>query len=125
MPLAAPHPPTPAARVSPSPRERREGWDEGQPFSITSPLSSAGGAEITGLDLSLRLSDTTRDAIYTTLLRHQFLVFPGQTLSREGASQQCFEPLRHWILGSLKRRVNLQNPVAQFLREAAQIVGDG
>ena len=48
-----------------------------------------------------------------------------QTLSCEGASQQRLEPLRHGILGSLKRRVNLQNAVAQFLREAAQIFGDG
>src|ERR1700687_1864811 len=48
-----------------------------------------------------------------------------QTLSCEGASQQRFEPLRHGILGSLKGRVNLQNAVAQFLREAAQIFGDG
>jgi hypothetical protein len=48
-----------------------------------------------------------------------------QTLSCEGTSQQRLEPLRHVILGSLKRRVNLQNAVAQFLREAAQIFGDG
>ena len=83
MPLATPHPPTPAARVPPSPRERGEGRGEGQPFAINAPLSSAGGAEISGIDLSQPLSDAARNDVYAALLQHQFLVFPGQALSRE------------------------------------------
>ena len=84
--MAAPHPPTPAARVPPSPRERGErgeGWGEGQQLAITGPLSTAGGAEITGIDLSRPLRDDARATIYTALLDHRFLVFPGQALSRE------------------------------------------
>ena len=46
-------------------------------------LSPAGGAEITGVDLSRLLSNELRDRIYAALLEHQFLVFPGQSLSRE------------------------------------------
>jgi alpha-ketoglutarate-dependent taurine dioxygenase len=52
-------------------------------LGVRAPLSDAGGAEITGLDLSQPLSTTTRQRIYAALLRHQFLVFPGQALSRE------------------------------------------
>src|SRR5215469_14975550 len=46
-------------------------------------LSEAGGAEISGSDLSQPLDDRTRKAIYAALLEYQFLVFPGQVLSRE------------------------------------------
>lgn len=46
-------------------------------------LSSAGGAQITGVDLSQPLAEEARWRIYAALLEHQFLVFPGQTLSRE------------------------------------------
>jgi alpha-ketoglutarate-dependent taurine dioxygenase len=46
-------------------------------------LSEAGGAEISGSDLSQPLDDRMRDAIYAALLEHQLLVFPGQVLSRE------------------------------------------
>ncbi len=68
---------------TPSPRERGEGWGEGQPLAASGPLSRAGGAEIAGVDLSEPLSDAVRDAIYTALLDYQFLVFPNQALSRE------------------------------------------
>ena len=46
-------------------------------------LSAAGGAEITGIDLSRPLSDGARERIYAAMLAHQFLVFPRQSLSRE------------------------------------------
>ncbi len=46
-------------------------------------LSPAGGAEITGIDLSRPLSDAARDRIHAALLDHQFLVFRGQSLTRE------------------------------------------
>jgi taurine dioxygenase len=46
-------------------------------------LSPAGGAEITGIDLARPLSGAARDAVYAAMLAHQFLVFPGQLLSRE------------------------------------------
>jgi alpha-ketoglutarate-dependent taurine dioxygenase len=46
-------------------------------------LSPAGGAEITGIDLSRPLSAAARDHVYGTLLDHQFLVFRGQSLTRE------------------------------------------
>jgi taurine dioxygenase len=46
-------------------------------------LSPAGGACATGVDLSRPLGDTARERIYAALLEHQFLVFPGQKLSRE------------------------------------------
>jgi alpha-ketoglutarate-dependent taurine dioxygenase len=96
VPLAAPHPdPLPARgereRVS-TPRPvcgEREGpiaqrWEgEGQQLAINTPLLPAGGAEITGIDLSRPLSDAARDAIYAALLDRQFLVFPGQSLTRE------------------------------------------
>jgi alpha-ketoglutarate-dependent taurine dioxygenase len=58
----------------------KSGHDE---VLVEAPLSSAGGAEITDVDLSHPLSDTVRDAIYAALLDHQFLVFPGQRLTRE------------------------------------------
>ena len=44
-----------------------------------------------------------------------------QTLSCEGASQQGAELIRDRILGSLECRVNLQDPVAQFLRKPTEI----
>jgi taurine dioxygenase len=47
------------------------------------PLSPAGGAEITGIDLAQPLSDVEREHLYQALLDHQFLVFRGQTLTRE------------------------------------------
>jgi alpha-ketoglutarate-dependent taurine dioxygenase len=77
MPLAAPHPPTPAAQVPPSPRLRGEG------LQVHGPSSPAGGAEIAGVDLAQPLSNAARERIYTALLDHQFLVFPGQWLTRE------------------------------------------
>jgi len=58
----------------------KPGYDE---FVVDAPLSPAGGAEITGLDLSRPLSDEVRDQIYAALLAQQFLVFPGQALTRE------------------------------------------
>jgi alpha-ketoglutarate-dependent taurine dioxygenase len=79
--VPAPHPPTPAARVPPSPRARGEGRGEGP--VITGGLSPAGGASIIGVDLAQPLSDVARGRIYAALLQHQFLVFPGQSLSRE------------------------------------------
>jgi len=57
---------------------RVEGWGEGPV-----PLSPAGGAAIAGLDLSQPLSDATREHVYHALLDHQFLVFRGQSLTRE------------------------------------------
>jgi alpha-ketoglutarate-dependent taurine dioxygenase len=67
-------------REGPAPKA----WEgEGQPLVIRAPLSSACGAEITGVDLSQPLSDETRNAIYAALLEYQFLVFPGQALTRE------------------------------------------
>ncbi|HML09568.1 MAG TPA: TauD/TfdA family dioxygenase [Stellaceae bacterium] len=51
--------------------------------AISGRLSPAGGAEISGVDLSRPLSAEARERIYAALLDHQFLVFPGQTLSRE------------------------------------------
>jgi alpha-ketoglutarate-dependent taurine dioxygenase len=94
--LAAPHPtplptrgerervltPLPACGERAGPIAQR--WEgEGQQFAINCPLSSAGGVEISGVDLSQPLSDAAHDLVYATLLDHQFLVFPGQTLSRE------------------------------------------
>jgi alpha-ketoglutarate-dependent taurine dioxygenase len=50
---------------------------------VSAPISAAGGAEITGVDLSQPLGVEALAQIRTALLAHQFLVFPGQTLSRE------------------------------------------
>jgi alpha-ketoglutarate-dependent taurine dioxygenase len=50
---------------------------------IVKSISAAGGAEITGLDLSQPLGSVACDWICAALLEHQFLVFPDQTLSRE------------------------------------------
>jgi taurine dioxygenase len=46
-------------------------------------LSTAGGAEIIGADISQPLADSARKRIRQALLDHQFLVFPGQSLTRE------------------------------------------
>jgi alpha-ketoglutarate-dependent taurine dioxygenase len=46
-------------------------------------LSQAGGAAIAGIDLAEPLATEARDQIRAALLEHQFLVFPGQTLTRE------------------------------------------
>jgi alpha-ketoglutarate-dependent taurine dioxygenase len=46
-------------------------------------LCSAGGAEIRGIDLSAPLTTEVYDRIRAALLDRQFLVFPGQTLTRE------------------------------------------
>ncbi|HTW52893.1 MAG TPA: TauD/TfdA family dioxygenase [Stellaceae bacterium] len=46
-------------------------------------MTPAGGAAITGVDLSQPLDKKTRDSVYAALLDHQFLVFPGQALTRE------------------------------------------
>jgi alpha-ketoglutarate-dependent taurine dioxygenase len=83
VPLAAPHPaPHPARGEREGPIAQR--WEgEGQPLTITAPLSPAGGAEITAIDLAQSLSVAARDRIFAALLDHQFLVFPGQALSRE------------------------------------------
>ncbi|HWB52261.1 MAG TPA: TauD/TfdA family dioxygenase [Stellaceae bacterium] len=52
-------------------------------MAVTAPLSPAGGAAITGVDLAQPLSAANRDRVYQALLDHQFVVFPGQTLNRE------------------------------------------
>ena len=46
-------------------------------------LSPAGGAEITGINLAQSLSAEMRAVIHAALLEYQFLVFPGQMLTRE------------------------------------------
>jgi alpha-ketoglutarate-dependent taurine dioxygenase len=46
-------------------------------------LSPAGGVRLTGIDLSRQPSPEQKDAIYAALLAHQFVVFPGQSLTRE------------------------------------------
>lgn len=66
-----------AASGIPSPAAAR-----GSAWGLTR-LSPAGGAEISGIDLSLPLSEAARDRIYRALLDHQFLVFRGQPLTRE------------------------------------------
>jgi alpha-ketoglutarate-dependent taurine dioxygenase len=96
--VPTPHPdplPTSGARerVGAKPLSRmreREGpvaqrW-EGERLIVGEVLSPAGGAEIIGIDLAQPLTAEARDRIYSALLEHQFLVFPGQALSRE---QQC------------------------------------
>ena len=94
--MAAPHPnplpareerecattPRPACTEREGPIAQRWEGEEEQP-AITGALSSAGGAEITGVDLSRPLNNETRNRIYAALLDRQFLVFPGQSLSRE------------------------------------------
>jgi alpha-ketoglutarate-dependent taurine dioxygenase len=68
---------TPAQRA-PSPAS-----GGGLGWGFAAPISSAGGAKITGVDLSRPLTDDVRDRIYAALLDHQFLVFPGQIQTRE------------------------------------------
>jgi len=65
-----------AALAAPSPAGGGGGWG-------LTVLSVAGGAEITGVDLSQPLDTQTRDQIYAALLEHQFLVLPDQALTRE------------------------------------------
>ncbi|MFZ2003790.1 MAG: TauD/TfdA family dioxygenase [Stellaceae bacterium] len=74
-----------APRQTPFPLagEGAERSEAGEGLAFQSFLSPAGGAEITGVDLSQPLSGAARDAIYAALLEHQFLVFPGQVLTRE------------------------------------------
>jgi taurine dioxygenase len=47
------------------------------------PLSPALGAEISGVDLSQTLSDATFKAIHDVWLKHQVIVFPGQSLGED------------------------------------------
>jgi alpha-ketoglutarate-dependent taurine dioxygenase len=61
-------------------RQRREA---GERLTVRPLLSPAGGAEVTGVDLIEPLSADARAAIRQALLDHQFLVFPGQNLTRE------------------------------------------
>jgi alpha-ketoglutarate-dependent taurine dioxygenase len=46
-------------------------------------LSPAGGVRVADIDLSQPLSAAGRDVIAAAFLAHQFVVFPGQSLSRE------------------------------------------
>jgi taurine dioxygenase len=56
----------------------------GEGEEIVGPrLSPAGGAEVTGVDLSEPLTAEACERIRRALLEHQFLVFPGQLLTRE------------------------------------------
>src|SRR5437764_10756771 len=50
---------------------------------LGAPLSEAGGATITGLDLSTPLPPSRREQIREAFRTHHFLVFPEQVLSRE------------------------------------------
>lgn len=53
-----------------------------RPFTINR-LSDAGGAEITGIDLSVSLDAATRQAILDAFLEHHILVFRDQKLTPE------------------------------------------
>jgi alpha-ketoglutarate-dependent taurine dioxygenase len=84
--------PTPTLPRSPGRGIETPGWDTPSPASggglgwgpaIRGPLSPAGGAEIIGVDLARPLTAQAREQIYSALHEHQFLVFPGQALSRE------------------------------------------
>jgi taurine dioxygenase len=50
---------------------------------LGAPLSEAGGATITGLDVSTPLPPSRREQIREAFRAHHFLVFPEQVLSRE------------------------------------------
>jgi len=79
--VPAPHPnPLPASGAREGPIAKRWGG-EGQ--VIGEILSPAGGAEITGVDLALPLAAEVLARVRAALLEHQFLVFPGQALTRE------------------------------------------
>ena len=47
------------------------------------PLSDIMAAEVIGLDLSQRLSDTAREAVYRAFLDHHLLVFRDQALDKQ------------------------------------------
>jgi len=66
-----------AKRIEVAPR-----W-EGEGPIVSAPISPAGGATIAGIDLSRPLSAAAHGGIRAALLAHQFLVFPGQALTRE------------------------------------------
>ncbi len=51
--------------------------------SALQSLSSAGGAQFFGLDLSRPLAPGEKDAIVAAFLAHHIVVFPGQSLTRE------------------------------------------
>ncbi len=85
----APTPPRPRSRgreddapafAAPSPAC---GGGSGWGLVVSTRLSPAGGAEITGVDLATPLMPESLAQIRAALLAHQFLVFPGQALSRE------------------------------------------
>jgi alpha-ketoglutarate-dependent taurine dioxygenase len=52
-------------------------------WAIGPPLSAAGGARITGADLSAPLPPASREAIRAALRERHIVVFPGQRLTRE------------------------------------------
>src|SRR2546421_12959145 len=46
-------------------------------------LTPAGGVRIAGIDLGQKLTPERKDAIVAAFLAHHFVVFPGQSLTRE------------------------------------------
>jgi alpha-ketoglutarate-dependent taurine dioxygenase len=55
----------------------------GMSCTVVAPLSSSGGAAITGVDLSHPLSPEIKVQIQEAFRKHHFIAFPGQVLSRE------------------------------------------
>jgi alpha-ketoglutarate-dependent taurine dioxygenase len=55
----------------------------GEHLTIPQTLSSAGGVQITDVDLSQPLSCALKEAIWRAFLAHHIVVFPGQFLTRE------------------------------------------
>src|SRR5215471_16552441 len=51
--------------------------------TIEAPLSPAGGATVTGLDLAQPLTPDVRDRIQEAFRDRHIVIFPGQALSRE------------------------------------------
>jgi alpha-ketoglutarate-dependent 2,4-dichlorophenoxyacetate dioxygenase len=75
--------PPPAAASPPlPPPPAGEGWG-GNSRSAPVRLSPAGGARLSGIDLSRPLSLGQKDAVVTTFLTHHVVVFPDQALTRE------------------------------------------
>ena len=110
--------------------QAREGWGEGYPVEIK-PLSPAGGVEIAGVDVSRRLLPAVKDLVGAAFRAHHFVLFPGQSLSREQQFEFASEfgqveapdaqrrpGKRHGVAHVLSNLDDAGNPIVRYSKAA-------
>lgn len=88
-------------------------------------LSEAIGAEIEGLDLSVSLNETTRQALLAAFFEHQVLVFRRQTLTPEQYIRvgETFGPLEPFFLSQYNLPEHPQIYVLSNVKQEGKFVG--